>query len=264
VRPVTASCGTTTSSGLHGLYCAYVVHPDVSSRRSTSRRSVALALVVRPVTASCGVTTRRSDCTSSTAPMQCIRTRRLATRLLIGWSHWLSPCVWSLRLTARLLVIRIALALLSLCRASGRAVSPLNLSSVGRTGSCRVCGHSIVRCEYPSCGRNGYTSPMLCVWVPRHVAWLIVDYFALCRLVVNYFTYAAHLGASARCMVCRATRRRLLHLLRVAYHVTHRRLLRLAQARRRLLQLCRTSGCLGTSRGSSHGSSSTTSTTPRF
>jgi hypothetical protein len=41
--------------------------------------------------------------------------------------------------------------------------------------------------------------------------------------------------------------------------VTHRRLLRLAQARRQLLRLHRVSGCLGTSRGSSRGSSSTTS-----
>jgi hypothetical protein len=35
--------------------------------------------------------------------------------------------------------------------------------------------------------------------VPRHVAWLIsllvVDYFASRRLVVNYFAFAARLGA---------------------------------------------------------------------
>jgi hypothetical protein len=34
-----------SSSGLHRLYCAYAVHPDAPSRRSTSRRSVALARV---------------------------------------------------------------------------------------------------------------------------------------------------------------------------------------------------------------------------
>jgi hypothetical protein len=76
-----------SSSGLHQLYCAYAVHPDVPSRRSTSRRSVALAPAVRPVTASRGATTRRPACTSSTAPMPCIRTRRLAARLLVGRSH---------------------------------------------------------------------------------------------------------------------------------------------------------------------------------
>jgi hypothetical protein len=96
--------------------------------------------------------------------------------------------------------------------------------------------------------------------VPRHVerlvAWLvtplvtrlvmplIVDYFASRRLVVDYFDYAARPGASAR---------------RAARHADHRRLLRFAQARHRLLRLRRASGCLGTSHGSSRGSSSTTS-----
>jgi hypothetical protein len=67
------------------------------SCRSTSHWSVALALAVRPVPASRGVTTRHPDCTSSTAPMLCIRTRRLAARLLVSRSHWLSPCAWSFR-----------------------------------------------------------------------------------------------------------------------------------------------------------------------
>jgi hypothetical protein len=66
----------------------------------------------------------------------------------------------------------------------------------------------------PRAGSSSTTSPTPRVRVPRHVAqlvaWLIVDYFASRRLVVNYFTYAG------------------------------------------------TSGCHGTSRGSSHGSSSTT------
>jgi hypothetical protein len=77
--------------------------------------------------------------------------------------------------------------------------------------------------------------------VPRQVVRLIT------RLVVDYYTYAARPVASARRAACR---------------VTHHRLLRLAQARRRLLRLRRASGCLGTSRGSSRGLSSTTSTTP--
>jgi hypothetical protein len=81
-----------SSSGLHRLYRAYVTHPDAPSRHLTSRRSVTLALVVRPVTASRGATTRRLDCTSSTAPMLCIQTHRLDTRLLVSRSHWLSPC----------------------------------------------------------------------------------------------------------------------------------------------------------------------------
>jgi hypothetical protein len=68
--------------------------------------------------------------------------------------------------------------------------------------------------------------------VPRHVARLVT------RLVVDYFTSAARPVASAR----RAARR---------------------VARRQLLCLRRVSSCLGTSRGLSLGSSSTTSPPPR-
>jgi hypothetical protein len=81
-------------------------------------------------------------------------------------------------------------------------------------------------------GSSSTTSPMPRVRVPRHVARLIL------QLVVNYFAYAARPGASAR---------------RQARHA----------ARRRLLRLRRVSWCLGTSRGTSCSSSSTTSPTPR-
>jgi hypothetical protein len=147
------------------------------SRSSISRRSVALALTVRPVTTYRGATTRRPDCTGSTAPMSCIRTRRLAARLLIGWSHWLSSCVRSLRLAARLLIIRIALALLCLCRASG--------------------------CLGTSRGSSSTTSPTPCVRVRRHIARLVT------RLAVDYLDYAARQGASARRATRRAVRRQL-------------------------------------------------------
>jgi hypothetical protein len=64
----------------------------------------------------------------------------------------------------------------------------------------------------------------LLLHVARHVArlvtLLIVDYFTSRRLVDDYFTSAARPGVSAR-----------------------------RAARRRLLRLCRPSGCLGTSRG---------------
>jgi hypothetical protein len=99
------------------------------------------------------------------------------------------------------------------------------------------------------------TSPTPCVRVPQHVARLVI------WLVIDYFTYDVRPVASARRTACRVTHRRLLRLAQAS-----RRLLRLAQARRRLLSLPRASGCLGTyrgmSRGSSRGSSSTTSTTP--
>jgi uncharacterized membrane protein YgcG len=72
------------------------------------------------------------------------------------------------------------------------------------------------------------------------------------RLVVDYFDYAVRPGASAHRVACHAARRAARH-----------RLLHLAQARRRLLRLRRTSGCLVMSRGSPRGSSRrSSSTTP--
>jgi hypothetical protein len=123
----------------------------------------------------------------------------------------------------------------------------------------------------PRTGSSSTTSPPLCVRVPRHVTRLVtqpvallivdystsrrlvVDYSASRRLIVDYFAYAARPGASAR---------------HTAHHAAHRatrhRLLRLVQARRRLIRLHRASRCLGTSRRSSHGwSRHSLSTIPR-
>jgi hypothetical protein len=133
----------------------------------------------------------------------------------------------------------------------------------------------------PRAGSSSTSSPTSRVRVPRLiarlVAWLVVDYFAhaarpgadrtsrdsssttsttprvkllrhVARLVVDYFAYTARPGASAR---------------RAAGHAARRRLLHLAQACRRLLHLRRVYGCLGSSHGSSRGSSSTTSPTLR-
>jgi hypothetical protein len=151
-------------------------------------------------------------------------------------------------------------------------------------------------CLGTSCGSLSTTSPTPRVQVPRHVARLvtrlvaplIVDYSASRRLDVDYFAYSARPGASAR----HAARRRLLRLrrasgcpgtshgsssttlptsrVRMTWHIA--RLVidyfsnaarpgasALRAARRRLLRLHRTFGCLGSSRGSS----STTTQTPR-
>jgi hypothetical protein len=101
-------------------------------------------------------------------------------------------------------------------------------------------------------GSSSTTSPPSCVRMPQHIAGLVtqlvvplvVDYSASRRLVLDYFASAARPGASARRAARLAARR-----------AVRRRLLRLAQARRRLLRLRHASGCLGTSRGSSCGSS---------
>jgi hypothetical protein len=80
-------------------------------------------------------------------------------------------------------------------------------------------------------------------------------------LVVNYFVYAARSGASAR----RAAHRLLSTTSPMPRDWVPRHVARLI-ACRRLLRLCRASGCLsrsrGSSRGSVHRSSSTTSPTP--
>jgi ribosomal protein S15P/S13E len=194
--------------------------------------------------------TVRRDCSSpgrtgSTSTMSCATTTRLPVARALphalsrrSTSHW--SCVRSLHLAARLLVVRIAPALLRLCCASGRAISTLDLSSVGRTDSRRVPSHSIVRRDYPSRDRNGYTSLPPRVRVPQHVARLVTRLVA--PLVVDYSTSRGSSRGSLRCSLS----------------TTH-----LAQARRRLLRLRRASGCLGTSRDSSRVSSRRSlSTTP--
>jgi hypothetical protein len=117
--------------------------------------------------------------------------------------------------------------------------------------------------------------------VTRPVALLVVDYSASCRLVVDYFTYAARLGASAR----RATNHsssttshtpRVWMPRHVARLIARRRQLRLAQARcgysasrrlvvgysasrRLVVDYSAYASCLGASaRHAAHRSSSTT------
>jgi hypothetical protein len=94
----------------------------------------------------------------------------------------------------------------------------------GCLGMSRGSSRGLSRCSSsttpPRVGSSSTTSPTPCVWVPQHVAWLIA-------------------------------RRRLLR-------VTQARRTARCAARPRLLHLRRASGCLGTSRGSSRGSSSTT------
>jgi hypothetical protein len=150
--------------------------------------------------------------------------------------------------------------------ASARHAARRRLLRVRHASGCLGMSHG------PSHGSSSTTSRTPRVQVPRHVArpdaWL----------VVNYFAYGTHPGASAR----RAARHRLLHVRRASgclgtLHGTSRgsssttsptprvRVSRLVAraARRRLLHLRRASGCLCTSHGSSSSSSSTTSRTPR-
>jgi hypothetical protein len=146
---------------------------------------------------------------STTSPTQRVRVPRLVVRPVA-------------RLVAPLLVEYFEYA--TRPGASARRAARRRLLRLRRVSGCLVSSRGSSRRS------SSTTSPTPYVRVPRHVA----------RLVVDFFAYVARPGASA--------------------HRTARRgLLRLAQARRRLLHLRCVSGCLGSSRGSS----STTSTTPR-
>jgi hypothetical protein len=103
-------------------------------------------------------------------------------------------------------------------------------------------------CFGMSRGSSLTTSTTLRDRMPRLVTPLVVDYSASRRLVVDYLASAARPGASARHAARHAARR-----------AARRRLLRLVQARCRLLRLRRTSECLGTSCGSSRSSSRSSS-----
>jgi hypothetical protein len=149
----------------------------------------------------------------------CLGTSRILSR---HSSSTTSPtsCNWVPRLVARLvarLVTRLLVdyfAYVARLGASARRAGRRQLLRLRRASGCVSTSH----------GSLSTTSPTPRVRVPRHVVRLIT------RLIVDYFAYAVHPGASAR-----------------------------RAARRRLLRLRRASGCLGTSRGSS----STTPPTPR-
>jgi hypothetical protein len=83
-----------------------------------------------------------------------------------------------------------------------------------------LCLRRVSGCLGTSCGSLSISSSTPRIRMPRHVARLVVDYFASCRLVVNYFAYAARPGASARRAAHRATRRRLLRVPRLRLAVT--------------------------------------------
>jgi hypothetical protein len=219
---------------------------------------------VRPVSASRSATTRRPDCTGSTVPMPCIWTRRLdstsyqsvALALAVCPVYFVvrrdypsrghndstspTPCDRVPRHVVRL--VSWLIVDYSASRRTSSTTSPARPGTSARRRLLRLRRAS--GCLGTSRAASSTTSPTPRVRVPRHVArlvaWLVVDYFTSRRLVVDYFTYAARPGASAR-----------------------------RAARRRLLRPHRASGCLGTSRGSSSttspavGSSSTTSPTPR-
>jgi hypothetical protein len=186
------------------LYFNYAAHPGASTPRVARRRLLHLCHA-----SGCLGTSRGSSSTTSPTPR--VWVPRHVARLVVDYFAYAARPGASARHAARcrLLRPRCATGCLGTSRGSSRCPS----STTSRTPRVRV---------------------------PRHVA----------RLVVDYFTYAARLGASA----LRAAHHAARHVAcRVAHHATRRRLLRLRLA----------TEYLGTSLGSSRGSSSTTSPTPR-
>jgi hypothetical protein len=183
-------------------------------------------------------TSRRSS--STTSPLPHVRVprqvARLVTRLVVDYFA-----------SRRLVIDYFAYAARpsASARRTARHTARRRLLHLRRASGCFGTSHGLSRdsssTTSPRAGSSSTTSPTSCVRVPRHIARLVT------RLVVDYFAYAARPGASARHAARHAARR-----------VAHRRLLYLAQARRRLLRFHRVYGCLGTSRGSSRDSSSTT------
>jgi hypothetical protein len=152
--------------------------------------------------------------------------------------------------------------LLRLCRASGcigtsrgSYLARRRLLHLRRTSVCFGTSRGLSRdsssTTSPRVGSSSTSSPTPRVRVPRHVAWLVAP------LVVDYFDYAACLGASARHVLVAP-----LLVDYFAYDTRSGASARCAArhlARCRLLQLRCTSVCFGTSRGLSRDSSSTTS-----
>jgi hypothetical protein len=185
-------------------FFAYAARPGASARRATRRRLLRLRRASGCLGTSHGSSrgsSRRSSSTTSPTPRVRVprHIARLVTRLVADYFDYAAHLGASARCAARHAARRAARRrLLRLRRVSG--------------------------CLGTSCGSLSTSSPTPRVRVPRHIA----------RLVVDFFAYAARPGASAR---------------RAARHAISRRLLRVHHA----------FGCLDTSRGSLRRSSSTTS-----
>jgi hypothetical protein len=144
---------------------------------------------------------------------------RLVTRLVVDYFAYIARPSATARRAAHRTVRRRLLRLrrASRCLGTSRRSSSTTLSRTGSSSS-----------TSPRANSSSTTSPTPRVRVPRHVARLVVDYFASRRLVVDYFSYAARPGASARHTARHAACRRLLRASRLRLAAT----LALLQSRR--------------------------------
>jgi hypothetical protein len=155
-------------------YIAYAARPGASAhcaaRHAARRRLLRLCHASGCLGTSHGSSCGSSSTTSPTPRVQVPRhVARLVTRLVVDYCAYDACPGASARRAARRAARH---RLLRLRRASG--------------------------CLGTSRDSLSTSLPTLHVRVPRHVARLIVDYFASRMLVLNYFAYAARPGASAR------------------------------------------------------------------
>jgi hypothetical protein len=161
-------------------YFAYAARPGASARR-TARHAARRPLLQLPRASGCLSMSRGSSCgtlhrlSSTTSPTLRVRVPRHVARLV-------TPLVidyfaYATRPGA------------SACR---------RLLRLRRTSGCLGTSRGSSR------GSSSTTSTTPRVRVPRQVVWLLTRLVA--PLVVDYFTYAARLGASACCAARRATR----------------------------------------------------------
>jgi hypothetical protein len=200
-------------------YFAYAARPGASARRAARHTARHRLLRVRRASG-CLSSSRGSSrgSSSTTSTTPRVRVPRLVARLVTRLVVDYFDSATRPGASARSAACHAA-------RRAARHAARRRLLRLCRTSGC--LGTSRGSSRGSSCRSSSTSSPTPCVRVPRHVARLITRLVA--PLVVDFFAYTVRQGASA----CRA-------------------------ARRRLLRLRRTSGCLGTSRGSSRGSSSTT------
>jgi hypothetical protein len=240
--------------GAMALYYNYTeIHPKVQDfhlrshgKTYASTTASSSGLTGSTSTSPCAATTRlwphalyadlavRRDYSSPAA--RALRPPRHAPRLLVSGrtrSTSTSSSTASTRLhspgCSDLPRLRRASECLGMSRGSSRGSSSTTLPRAGSSST-----------TPPRAGSSSTTSPTLRVRVPRHVARLVTRLVA--PLVVDY-------SASRRLFVDYSASRRLI----VNYSTTHQGASARRATRRRLLRLRHTSGCLGTSRGSSRG-----------
>jgi hypothetical protein len=175
-------------SRLQRLYLNYATRLGASAIQATRRRLLRLCRTSRCLGSS-------RDSSSATSPTPHVRVPRHIARIVT----WLVVDYFT---SCRLVVDYFAYTMrlgASVHRAACR-VTHRGLLCLRRAFGCLGMSRDSLSTTSPRAGSSSTTSPTPCVRVPRHVA----------RLVVDYFTYDARPGASARRAACR----RLLRLCR--------------------------------------------------